>query len=628
MIRKTLFPSGGILPLLALLCLVACNLATAGGHRANGTFAGNQVHIEAGSGNTPSIGDFIGSNSAPGLGLPHNVFVEVPPGTSQLQVEIFDADIPNSGGSENATGLDGNVVGSFSSVTYRLINPAGGTVATFTAAPGATSLNNAWTAVFNPTTPIASPAAGHWAVQIDNTQGQTSNAYGVRAFVTTPGTGDRELNVYYQVGNHGKSDNNSTPIGRNWVDYPYIISGCSCATNDFDLDNTNATNGGNYQLTSPSGGTVFTIPATQVSANNVWAVNTRTGWTSDVLAADYGIWQNNIQIQSGGATNNYSNFYIIRDTAITPVDTAPPTSNLPNGSFRIYLPSDANAAPLKPSVQQSLDVVAGTGPNPPLVGQTTRVRVTIRVTNPTPFPITFSTSPSRLVTASVPAGTDTTFQGIDQISQGSIVSQPLVGSSSGTVTWNPGVVAAGAIAFLNYFVDVTPASTGRLVVTGTPASGGTTAVYLDETANASQARALITFGPLCELAADVSGTPLFVELESFDAVSNGVGQPVSLSWTTAMEVDNVGFHIYRAADNAGRSQQLGERLTSTIIPAQGNGTGASYQFVDTLALTSNDEARAYLLEDIDLDGTRTLHGPFRMTDPSGQVSNVETWQSY
>jgi hypothetical protein len=228
----------------------------------------------------------------------------------------------------------------------------------------------------------------------------------------------------------------------------------------------------------------------------------------------------------------------------------------------------------------------------------------------------------------VPAGTDTTFQGIDQISQGSIVSQPLVGSSSGTITWNPGVVAAGTNVFLNYFVDVTPTAIGRLVVTGTPASGGTTAVYVDETGNTTQARAQITFGPLCELAADVSGTPLFVELESFDAVSNGVGQPVSLSWTTAMEVDNVGFHIYRAANNAGRSQQLGERLSTSIIPAQGNGTGASYQFTDTHALTSDNEARAYLLEDIDLNGTRTLHGPFRLADPSGQVSSVDTWSNY
>jgi subtilisin family serine protease len=125
-----------------------------------------------------------------------------------------------------------------------------------------------------------------------------------------------------------------------------------------------------------------------------------------------------------------------------------------------------------------------------------------------------------------------------------------------------------------------------------------------------------------------SGTPLFVELEKFEAISNGVGQPVSISWTTAMEVDNAGFHVYRALDATGRNQMLGERLTNNIIPAEGNGTGASYVFTDTLALAAADEQRAYILEDIDLDGTRSLHGPFVMTDPASQGATVDTWDDY
>jgi hypothetical protein len=278
-------------------------------------------------------------------------------------------------------------------------------------------------------------------------------------------------------------------------------------------------------------------------------------------------------------------------------------------------------------MEQSLDIEPGTGPNPPQVGMTTRVRVLLRVTNPTAFPIAFA-PPIRIVEAMLPSDSTTTYQGVDQVSQGVVIGQPGIGATSGNIAWNPGIVAAGTNATLSYFIDFTPINTSRTLMTGSPASDGTTAVYLDETANTSQSRAQITLGPLCELAVTANGTPLFVELDSFDAVSNGVGQPVSLSWTTAMEVDNVGFHIYRAADGAGRSQEKGERLTSSIIPAQGNGAGASYQFVDTAPLASADESRAYLLEDIDLNSTRTLHGPFRLTDPSGQVSNVDEWTDY
>ncbi len=60
---------------------------------------------------------------------------------------------------------------------------------------------------------------------------------------------------------------------------------------------------------------------------------------------------------------------------------------------------------------------------------------------------------------------------------------------------------AGTTALFTYQVDVTPTSAGqRIPVTGTPASNGTRAQYVDETGNTTQARATYLFGPLCELA--------------------------------------------------------------------------------------------------------------------------------
>ena len=96
-------------------------------------------------------------------------------------------------------------------------------------------------------------------------------------------------------------------------------------------------------------------------------------------------------------------------------------------------------------------------------------------------------------------------------------------------------------------------------------------------------------------------TPTLIELSSFTATpSNG---KVILKWSTASEIDNAGFNIYRA--EAG-----GEfvKINAEIIPAKGSSTGGtSYEFVDEDV--KNRETYSYKLEDIDFNGTRTFHGP-------------------
>ena len=51
---------------------------------------------------------------------------------------------------------------------------------------------------------------------------------------------------------------------------------------------------------------------------------------------------------------------------------------------------------------------------------------------------------------------------------------------------------------------------------------------------------------------------------------------------------------------------------TSLIPAQGSSTqGASYEFVDTDV--KNRKTYYYKLEDIDLNGTSTMHGPVSAT---------------
>lgn len=86
---------------------------------------------------------------------------------------------------------------------------------------------------------------------------------------------------------------------------------------------------------------------------------------------------------------------------------------------------------------------------------------------------------------------------------------------------------------------------------------------------------------------------------------------VELKWETASEIDNAGFHLWRAT---GESWKEGDystvmRLTNQLIPAEGNKVeGVSYSYRDT-----NVEPGVtyyYGLEDIDLFGQSTIHWDF------------------
>lgn len=341
--------------------------------------------------------------------------------------------------------------------------------------------------------------AGHWELRVDMssaiTAGDDINALGFRAHDGTPGAGGTELNMYadslYPIGVNPPASGTGT---RSNTVHPYITSGCTCSKNDFDFDSNSGTTG-SVALTSRTGSFTQNYNSATLSANNVWRRDSFTGWTSDFLADDYGVWTAtsiiNSYVVSGTPNGNLADFYFANFQAAA----NPPSANPAANTFRIYLPSDAGAAPVKPYIDQR--VVGPTDLIP--VGQSTGMIMWMRVVNPTAYAITFST-PNNLVTANIP-GSGTVYGGNAAVSQGSIVSQPAV-NGTGNITWNPGTLAAGATAFLTYYVKVTFNSAGqRLPVTATPASGnGTRAQFVDETGNTTQARATYQFGPLCELA--------------------------------------------------------------------------------------------------------------------------------
>ena len=103
-----------------------------------------------------------------------------------------------------------------------------------------------------------------------------------------------------------------------------------------------------------------------------------------------------------------------------------------------------------------------------------------------------------------------------------------------------------------------------------------------------------------------AGTPTLIELTSFTTASSH--QEVILSWSTASEIDNAGFNIYRASPEGGEFV----KINAALIPAKGSSTqGAEYAFVDSDV--KNRKTYWYKLEDIAFNGTATMHGPVTAT---------------
>jgi hypothetical protein len=106
--------------------------------------------------------------------------------------------------------------------------------------------------------------------------------------------------------------------------------------------------------------------------------------------------------------------------------------------------------------------------------------------------------------------------------------------------------------------------------------------------------------------------PTAIILSSFTAAEHEEG--VLLEWRTGFEANNLGFNIYR--EEGGQLYRLTSEPIKGSALMTGPGTrtaGYSYTWWDTSvqlsALSSQLSASKYWLEDIDLSGAKTLHGP-------------------
>jgi hypothetical protein len=103
-----------------------------------------------------------------------------------------------------------------------------------------------------------------------------------------------------------------------------------------------------------------------------------------------------------------------------------------------------------------------------------------------------------------------------------------------------------------------------------------------------------------------SGGPTVINLSSFAATPKA--GKVILQWATETETDNAGFNLYRSTSEDGDYT----KINTSLIPTEGFSTqGATYEYVDKDV--KNRKTYYYKLEDIDLSGTSTFHGPIFAT---------------
>lgn len=99
------------------------------------------------------------------------------------------------------------------------------------------------------------------------------------------------------------------------------------------------------------------------------------------------------------------------------------------------------------------------------------------------------------------------------------------------------------------------------------------------------------------------GIPTAVRLIDFRA--DGRPGEVWLTWETAIEIDNLGFNLYRREVGRGTFVRVNEVLIPSEVP--GGGSGAVYTYIDRPV--AGGTAYEYLLSDVDFNGVETFHGP-------------------
>src|SRR5208282_195873 len=238
------------------------------------------------------------------------------------------------------------------------------------------------------------------------------------------------------------------------------------------------------------------------------------------------------------------------------------------------------------ATQSDLAIVKTASPEP--VNQGTNLAYTLQVTNNGP-----AVAQNVVVTDPLPS----------QVTYSSAsTTQGSCSQASGTVTCNLGSVSVGGLVLITINVSANTFSSATLASNTATVTASTSDPNL--TNNTSTAISTIQ-------------SPTAVQIASFQAFAQP-GGGVLVEWQTREETRNLGFHVYRE-DAHGRHRLDASLIAGSALFLRGGQPqhrAKSYQWVDP----DGTPQASYFLEDVDLNGTRTLHGPIYVGSTADSVA--------
>ena len=281
----------------------------------------------------------------------------------------------------------------------------------------------------------------------------------------------------------------------------------------------------------------------------------------------------------GASAGSPSNFVLVTKVNST---TTPGTviSNTASASATNGDPNTANNSVTTTTVvaspsQSDVAIVKTAAPEP--VDQGTNLTYTLQVTNNGP-------AIAQGVTVSDPLPAQVTYVS-------SSTTQGTCSQSAGTVSCTLNSISVGGLVIVTINVNAATFSSVSLATNTATVSSTTSDPNL--TNNTSTANSTIQ-------------SPSAVQVASFHALARSSGGVV-LEWTTREETRNLGFHIYRE-DGQGRHRVDPSLIAGSALFLRGGlpqHKAKTYQWLDA----QGGGQATYWLEDVDLNGTRTMHGP-------------------
>jgi len=441
-----------------------------------------------------------------------------------------------------------------------------------------------------------SPIPGGWSCTLPT----AGNAGTIRCTNPSfaPGTASFPVVLNVNAGTvHGTAINDTATVSSSTTD-PNAANNSATAADvvalptDADLIVTNAASpssvaaGGNITYTQsvtnngPSAATSPTFTETTPPNTNFQSITPPAGWTCGTQppVGNSGA----ISCTGSLALNATASFTLVLQvnagtasgTDISETDTATATNIVPN------LTSNSATATVVVANANSADLAILKSATPsPNVSDGDTLTYTLAVTNNGPANATD-------VTVTDPLPSNVTYLSVSS-------TQGTCSQAGGTATCLLGTMTNGATATVTI-----------LTLAGAPGTASNTS-----TVSADQTDPNLANNSSTQTETITAATKIQLQLFSAQRFRTETGSGgVLLSWKTGGEAHNLGFNVYREQDGD-RVRLNPSLIAGSALMMRGalpKHSGKTYAWIDS---SVNAENGAYWLEDVDVNGTRTLHGP-------------------